>query len=197
MIGRVAAPHSFLGIGLQSFNGHLLFLPSVLYLSQVGWFGLTGHAFVFAWFCLSLLTLSVALSAVLHALRVGLALAVACGVLLAYFGAAPQNMVFEWQMAWNFSLGFSLLSLLTVLRGESGPRTALVAALALVIAALWDSGETAVMIAMVFVFAIARWRTRWVLIAVAPAILLIGVWTLASGGEHLSSGPSSVWAACL
>jgi len=193
MINRVATGGSPLSAAFASFNGHLWFFPYFVYRIQVNWFGLTGHAFVFAVFCASLVGLTLAVSLLLRELGVPTILALAAGILVTYFGAGSQSMVFEVQLSWNFAGCFALLAALVTVSSSASWKGALAAAGLLLIAAGWDSAQALLIGLVPLVFAGWRWRRASLLVPLVAVEVATAVWSLlpANAGPRFPPGSAA------
>jgi hypothetical protein len=194
MIDRVTSGHNHVDLAFRSFNGHLWVFPYLVYLVQVRWFGLVTHWPVFALFCASLVAVDLAVMAVLHALRVPLALAAATAAVVTYFGPGSQSMVFEVQLSWNFAAAWGLLAAVIVLRTRPAWAPAAAAGASLLIASGWDDVFAAVLLVFVAIVAFRTWRRTSLLVALTPAVALIGVWWLQTGRRAPNQGPASAGA---
>jgi hypothetical protein len=116
LIGRVLDAPDAWSASFDGFNGHLIFVSFWTYWVQLRLFGLDGHTFVYLVFAFSLVAMHVSLAALLRAAGAPGLVAVLGAGLVVYFGVGSQNMVFEFQLAWNLAYTTAFVAAVVALR---------------------------------------------------------------------------------
>lgn len=184
MIERVHRSGSRWAAAFDGFNGHLVAGDYLVYRAQLSLSGLGDHHVVYACFTASLVVLHLAASFLFRRGGVPPVAAVLAGAVVAYFGPGSQDMVFQFQQAFDLALGAALFAAALTF-GRPRPGTVAAGAAALTVAVLWDSGVAAPGLLFCGLLAAARWPWRQAAAMLAPPAALLVAWSTGAG-----TGPS-------
>ena len=186
MIHRVLATRNKILQGITlPYNGHLYIICYLVYKAQLA-LGLANHALVWSIFCASLLAVNVAVAMVLWAGGVPPLASTVAGAVIAYFGPGAQLMTFEFQFTMNAAIALPILSGYFVLRDRNRSLSSVLVAVFLLLAIIFDSATAFAGLIFVAVLVALRWRDRWMLVALGPAVVAGATLLLATHGALLT-----------
>jgi hypothetical protein len=179
MIHRVLVTrHHILQGATLSYNGHFYLIAYFVYKAQLA-LGLSQHVLIWAIFCSTLVALNVSVALVLWAGGVPSSVAIIAGVVMAYFGPGAELMTFEINFTMDAAIALPIFAGFFVLHANDRRASVAIIATLLLLAVVFDSATAFAGLAFVAVLLLLRWRDRWALVALLPAAIVGGIFTLA------------------